>query len=361
MPADRISESNTVPTRAELPRVTIVILARNAASTIARTVESVAAQDIFRPGAPVRAAALVVVNGSDDSTGKVATEAWAVARAHHMHTTDLQIAELPEAGKANAWNGAVHRFSDPATDLFVFLDADVWFEHDRALQQLLAPFAKHPEVIATTAVGKKDVSTIRSWIYRAVVSRTSTVAYGSDAIPGSCYALRGPFVRTMELPIAITIEDGFLHAMVVTLQFTDRADPRRLRCVTDVAFVYEPKQSFRELFDHERRLIIGGSYNAYAFRHFHEVCRADRPAGSFIMERNVSDATWIAQLIAADRRRGRRWLVPTPYLTRRLRPGAPRPAGIRGLVLVAAATAADAVVSISANSFLRSFDGSLTW
>jgi glycosyltransferase involved in cell wall biosynthesis len=340
--------------------VTVVVLARNAETTIGRTVRSIGAQQVFRPGSPYALSVLVVVNGTTDRTAEVARTAWDALG--HAVATDavLHVHELDAPGKANAWNSAVHRLTAATPDAFIFCDSDIELDEPDTFRLLLEALDERPSVTVATPEPRKSLRGVRSRAVRTLATRGLGGEYSPDAIAGGCYAIRGGFARLMELPRTITIDDGFLHAMVLTEQFTATPDPTKVVRVPGASFVFDAEPTLRSLIDHERRLTIGGTYNAYAFRELHAVCGPDVPAGPLLAERNREHPGWIDELVLADKRRGRRWFVPNTYLTRRLHRDRSRPTAIAAGAVVAG-VAADVMVSLWANDYFRTFESSPVW
>jgi 4,4'-diaponeurosporenoate glycosyltransferase len=104
--------SDQGPAEALLPRLSIVIPARNEAHNLPRLLDSIRAQ----PEPPFEV--LVVDDSSTDGTGEVAT-------AHGATVVPSQT--LPDGWRGKPW--ACHQGSLAAKgDLLLFLDADCWFE-----------------------------------------------------------------------------------------------------------------------------------------------------------------------------------------------------------------------------------------
>jgi hypothetical protein len=340
--------------------VRVVVLARNAGGTIGRLLHALAGQDALRDFGPRSVSVLLVVNGTHDDTARIATDTWAALRAGGRTHAELDVRVLDAAGKANAWNAAVHECTVHTPDAFIFCDADIELEQPDSFRLLLDALDENPHATVATPEPHKSLRGVRSRAVRALAARGVGGGYSEDAIAGGCYAIRGAFARSMELPRTITVDDGFLHAMVLTEQFTAAPDHTKVVRVPGASFVFDAEPTLRALVDHERRLTIGGSYNAYAFRALHAMCGPDVPAGRLLADRNREQPGWINELVLADKRRGRRWFVPMDYLTRRLRRDPERNA-VMAPAMAVVGVAADVVVSVWANDYFRTFDSSPVW
>lgn len=129
--------------------------------------------------------------------------ALASAREFAARHARWQVAEIPVADKANAWNTYVHALSAgaPGTGLHVFLDGDVTI-NPTALTALAAAHAAQP---AASAIGALPLSgrSRHQWI--ADMQRSGTLAGGLYALPEAFLArLRQ---RGIRLPRGLIGED----------------------------------------------------------------------------------------------------------------------------------------------------------
>ena len=76
---------------------------------------------------------LCLANGCRDGTVDVARTFSPVLASHSSY----RVIDLPEPGKARTWNAYVHDLSDPAADFLFLMDADIIFDADDVLEQLL--------------------------------------------------------------------------------------------------------------------------------------------------------------------------------------------------------------------------------
>ncbi len=90
--------------------------------TISSLAEPVAVRD--SPGHDV--SVHVRPNGCRDATAERARDALGAFAKRHPGA-DLQVNEVAQAGKVNAWNHFVHGFSPPDAEALLLLDADIRF------------------------------------------------------------------------------------------------------------------------------------------------------------------------------------------------------------------------------------------
>ena len=177
--------------------VTVVVLARNAEATIGHTVRAIGEQQVCRVGSGYDVSVRVVVNGTTDHTADAARRAWDELSQQPGTAARLHVHELERAGKANAWNAAVHQCTSGTPDAFIFCDADIRFERPDTFALLLGALDANTHATVATPEPRKSFRGVRSRIVRALASRGVGGGYTDDAIAGGCYAMRGSFARSM--------------------------------------------------------------------------------------------------------------------------------------------------------------------
>ena len=123
----------------EQPRVSILIPARNEAANLERLLPSLLRQDY--PDFEV----IVLDDASDDGT-------WGVL----ANVDDPRLTKLRGSGPPPGWVGKVHALYQATRhasgEVLLFLDADAEFQHDRALQVIVASFLKGGRDSVLTAI-----------------------------------------------------------------------------------------------------------------------------------------------------------------------------------------------------------------
>lgn len=338
-------------------RVSIGILAHDAERSVATTVASVMAQDLFtRPSASLaRAELLVVANGCHDDTAGVATRALqALAPDPRLHAA---VHSLATAGKSNAWNEYVHRLADPDADYLVLLDADVQLLEPGVLDHLVGALSADPTLLVATGYPIKHIALKQR---RSVLDRlslaTSDLARRSapGAIPGWAYCIRGPFARSVWMPVGIQVEDGFLAAMVATDQFRSPESADRVRMIPEARVCSEAYTSLKDIVRHEIRLMEGSVVNSYLYT-FLWANSAGAGAGPLIGAMNDKKRSWLAEYVQGELAGKGRWVVPTHFLTKRIaglgQLGAPK--ALAFLPVAVTRTLLDWYVAVVVNQRLR--------
>lgn len=249
------SVAESVPHSARLPRVTVIVAARNESIHIGARVRNLLAQDYPQELLTV----LIGSDGSSDDTVAVARAA-ALGGAVPVHVFEFAL----NRGKASVLNELC---AQADADLLVFSDANTGFATD-ALRRLVAPFAD-PRVGAVcgdlqlrpaAAGGSQDHA---YWgVERRLKAAESTIG-GLLGANGGLYAIRRNLYRRLEPD---TICDDFVIAMNVAA-----AGWKNLYCADATAYEQAPHDEASEF---HRRVRIGiGNYQAL-FRHPEYLLRA---------------------------------------------------------------------------------------
>jgi glycosyltransferase involved in cell wall biosynthesis len=341
--------------------VTVGILAYNESAVIARTVASLFAQSVFRGrSTDVQWEVLVVPNGCNDDTHARAEQALQAACAGRSGV-NWRVVSLDRAGKSHAWNKLVHEIAAPDTDAFVMIDADIEFGHSDTLFNCLQRLRTD---LRARAVVDLPLKHFHRKSRRTLLERLSLRASKErvdDALPGiagSFYVMEAQRMRTIWMPIDLSVEDGFLYAMVITDNFRSAPDPTRVVRAADASHYYEGLTRVRDIVRHEVRLAVGTVLNAY-------LCwdvllfmtpRNGPGAGELIRRLNAQDPTWYRRMMANQIEIRGRWAIRLRYMWQRL-PGwwaLPLPQRVTKLPTTLAWTAFDAVVMWRANRKLVS-------
>jgi poly-beta-1,6-N-acetyl-D-glucosamine synthase len=187
-----------------LPRVSVVIAARNEADALGARIENLLALDY----PPDRRQIVIVSDGSTDLTPAV------LAR----YAPAIEAVDVPQGGKARALNAGV---AQARHDILVFADARQRFAED-ALMELVAPF-DDPEIGVVSGalllVGGESRSTIAEgiglyWNYEKAIRRDESAVHSTLGATGAIYAIR----RSSWTPLPPdTILDDVLTPMRVVL------------------------------------------------------------------------------------------------------------------------------------------------
>jgi hypothetical protein len=381
MVALSISESIAVK------KISLCILAYNEAVRLEKSLSGLFTQSLFQDcprvqASPLHLDLLVIANGCVDETAAIAGLSLTkhlgapgnsprVASCPSQISVNWQIIELSEKGKSNAWNQAVHHFSDPDADCFIFMDADIELLHPQTLENLIRGLQEDPDVQVTTDRPIKDVhfKTQRSWSEALSAKMygptdvTALTPLERTALCGQLYCARTHVLRQIWLPPAVAVEDGFLRAMLVTDNFTREENLQRIQAVPNANHQFEAYTHPLDLIRHEKRQIIGTTINFIIFQHLWQTCSPDRPAGSWIEYQNRHHPDWVNDLLQQYRKEQGWWLIPKGFSGRRFQALGQRswPARLRRLPIVILACLIDHWIFLLANLELHRTGGLGFW
>jgi len=187
----------------------------------------------------------VLANGCSDSTE-------AVVKTLQKQHTNLHLASIPLADKANAWNYFVHQIAPNGASHF-FIDSDVQIQPD-ALSNIFHTMNSHPQVNVVggvPTVGRDQIG----WINRML-------SYGR--ISGGLYALSDSFIQELrkqkvKLPIGFIGEDFLVSALAKNMGCVDTfyvASPRlRIEKSAGFSFRQLSRRHIRDYILYFRRLV----------------------------------------------------------------------------------------------------------
>jgi glycosyltransferase involved in cell wall biosynthesis len=336
--------------------VAVCILAKNEEKSISDLLGQLAQQSLVTNGS-VETIIHVVANGCMDDTASAAKRCKGLFESHAR----LAVHELQRGGKSHAWNKAVHRIVDPATDYLVFLDADITLVDESIFDELLAALQARPDAEVCSGYPLKDISTKSRKslldVFSLAVSRRSQKL---GAINGSLYVAKASALRGVWLPDETPGEDGFLNAMVTTRGFTVEPVSGKVIAARRPTHFYQAHGAFG-YYLHERRMILGTIINIWIFEYLWSL-RLTSSAGDLIRRWNESDPAWVERLIRL-RSSTRTWLVPNTILFGRFTRRSLKPWWKRAayLPIAIAATILTIPPAIAANARLKQIGAASTW
>lgn len=337
-------------------KISLGILAWNEENSIGSMIDSLATQSLLaRAGAGEFALEIYVVpNGCTDATARVAEAALATLRSRHP-AVQTATRELTTPGKANAWNEFVHRFSDPASEFLIFLDADIRLLGDDTLLHLVRTLEEHPTVQISTDRPVKHVALKerKSLLDRFLLRVGGMTDSAPGQLTGQLYCARAATLRRIVLPRGLIVEDGFLKQIICTDGYRHPVDNGLIRRAADAAHVFECYTRPADAFHHQVRQAVGQTIYSYLRD---DLRKCGQPVCEELRRRTAADPDWLPQLVRAEVARRGWWVMDTAALSmrwRRIR-FARRPAQKLVFTLVAlAALAVDLPVFLVGNSRLR--------
>ena len=306
--------------------ISIGILAHNEAENIESTLASLFQQTALRhpiPGvADVEWEVIVVPNGCSDDTAARARQV--LSRELAASGTDKvswKVHELEQAGKSNAWNKFVHEISSARSDLFVMLDADIRFGETETIANTIKALMSDPAAVVAVDLPLKDAVLKRrkSLLERISLAASRDATSGAPGISGQFFCARAAALRSIWMPTGLSVEDGFLYAMIVTDCFRSPPDSRKVIRAPGASHYYETLTSLGAIYQHELRLVIGTTMNCYLTWDF--LLFATDPkgegAGALIENLLVRDPDWYRKLMANAVVNHGWWVLPRGTLLRR--------------------------------------------
>lgn len=283
-------------------RVDVGVFAHNEGDGIAAMVARLLAQDL----SGLEARVVVLANGCTDDT---------VMRAR---AAGAEVADLPLGGKSRTWNRFVHDLSRPEADVLVFVDADIEFTAPDSVKRLALGLAARPALWVLNSQPVKDIVARPqdlSLLDKIIASAAGGLDDWKTAICGQFYAMPTARARSLNLPIGLPVEDGFLRAMVLTDALTCPEDFSRIDGLEGLSHLYASERSLSALIRHQVRIVIGSALNFVAFDALRALpSTARRPA----LAQAAADEGWLSRAAGAALPRWPFGFVPIHFLTKRL-------------------------------------------
>lgn len=292
--------------------ISLCIIAMNERDAISGLISSVARQTVISEDIDIEF--VVIANGCTDDTAEVAQTALAANFGGLGVRT--RVFNTPDAGKARSWNIAVHSILDPASDIIVFMDADIELIDVDVIRDLVLKLLNNESLSAASGWPVKDIAKKEG---KSMVDRFSLKISNQTPAPhsinGSLYAVRAMELQKVWLPVPTPGEDGFLSAMLHTEGFSQPAQLERIQRLDRPTHYFEA-HTIAGFFRHERRMTIGTTVNGWLCEKFWAE-RHSCHVGPLIRDSNENDPHWVDNIVAG-KVVGNAWALPPRLLTWRL-------------------------------------------
>jgi glycosyltransferase involved in cell wall biosynthesis len=246
------------------PRISIGIRAWNEESIIRRTLTSVFDQSLFKElhGRNEHCEIVCIPNGCTDRTADIAAAVFAEQKRWHPFADAFtcRVAEVGEAGRNNTWNAYVHQISDPHAEFLFLMDSDILFDRAETLFNMYSVLLERSDVQVSSDRQIKDIALKgkKSLLDRISLATSDMTRTIEGQITGQLYCIRAEIARRLWLPKGLGApDDGFIKAIVCTDFFTHDLNPGRIVTAKDASHVYEAYTSPREIFNNQKRQMIG--------------------------------------------------------------------------------------------------------
>lgn len=296
--------------------ISIGLFAHNEESHIEATLTSLAQQTLWAKTEDVEC--LIIANGCTDATVAVADACCGRLDCGSR----MRVIHEEKPGKSAAWNKYIHVHACAKASCFILMDADIDFVEQDVLEKLVKALDEHQDAVVSVDVPVKDVAfhAHKSVKDRLSVASASLAATGAPKLCGQLYCVRREAVCSLWLPDGLLVEDGFLRAMLLTDNFSQPENVRRIVRVSDVHHRFEAETGFWSLFRHERRIFNGTAVNVILFGALHAMAENQVEIGPWIKEQNEGHPDWLREMVAdslqrAGRHGGMAWeMVGLPWM-----------------------------------------------
>ena len=293
--------------------LSIGIVAGNEEDSIRATLESLFRQSVFERLCVrhQQCEVIVVTHACADRTIEIARRIFdKVEREHDWSDAfTARVIDIPEPGRANAWNRFVHEFSAVEARFIVSMDPRISFPHRESVYNLMAALERRPQVPASTGRPCKSLLFKERRTLRERLSLGASAIGGSEdgRICGQLYCLRATVARNLFLPREVGgAEHRFIREMVCTEFLTREADSRRVVLAPDAAHICDTSVQPRDVLDREKQHLIGEAAVHVLIEYLKTLRWQEQVNLAETLRRHESgDPDWLRKLLAAHLRRRR--------------------------------------------------------
>lgn len=295
-----------------------------------------------------------VVNGCTDRTAEVAAKVLeAQSRVHpYSHAFRWRVVDLPQRGKLNAWNQFVHSVSARESEVLVMMDADIQIYQPHTIWNMVQSLEKDPGAHVAVDRPRKDIrnKSPKSLAGRLSLAMSRLTGSSDGQLCGQLYAIRSRIAREIFLPRDLTVEDGFIKALVCTDFLTHPVMPGRIRIAEEAEHAFEAYINPKAVLKNQKRQIIAQTIVHILIDQELQAMSPEEKSrfGAALLERDQRDPDWVKRLLKAHLERIRFfWRLYPDLIGRRFRQLTRLP--IRQRLLCLPAALASSAVALAAS------------
>jgi hypothetical protein len=295
--------------------LSIGMLAYNEEPRIREALQTLFTQDVFKQFATE---VVIVPNGCTDGTAGVASQIVESYRPELPVCCSARVVEIQTAGKSNAWNQFVQKLSARTAKVLVLMDADVVLLGASTISSMVNTLTTNPEAVVCVDRPVKDIAENPNSIFQRLLARiTPEINPNNIPLCAQLYCAYSGELRRITLPVEITVEDGFLRALLLTRGFTQPEDLERIVLDSNSKHRFASVATLREAFRHEMWIVTGSIINMSLFRLFSANCSGNLTAMRLMDAKQAQNVNWLKEYVQQEVKiRGWR-LLPKDWWVRR--------------------------------------------
>lgn len=310
-------------------KFSIGILAYNEEKNIAATLHSLLEQSVFRETiSDVSSIEIIVVpNATTDRTVEIAEAILKAGISRGLSSNvSYKIDSLKEAGKTNAWNQFVHRFSSKEADFLILMDADIQFFEPTVLEEMFRSLQANPEKWVNTGHPLKSLALKKNKTFMEKLSFTVSKQSKGRApqLCGQLYMARADKLRKITLPLGTNGDDGIIAEMICTNLLTQPYDAHKMMIALPTpSHTFEAYLTPLGFIRHEREQIKATLGQQWLYAHLRSMQKkSPQPLGDYIQTSNETIPNWITQIYRENTVQAEvkwTWFIPSWMFFRRFR------------------------------------------
>ena len=291
--------------------LSIGLMVGNEENSIRAALESLFRQTVFERlcARHAQCEIVVVAHACNDRTVAMVRKLFNQMERSHpwSNAFTARVADIPEPGKANAWNRFVHEFSAVEARYLMTMDGHIAFHHRDAIYNLMATLERRPHMAASTGRRCPDLifKERKTLQERISLAASFLVDCGERRLCGQLYCLRASVARNLYVPRDLgPTEAGFVAEMVCT-EFLGRvADARRIAVATDAAHIFEAPNEPRAVMTEFQREMMGQAAVHVLIEHLKAMSGLERRnLVATLRQKDADDPDWLKRLLAVHLRK----------------------------------------------------------